>query len=121
MLRSSQVKKPGGLYENDKPRKTSHHCRSAVHAAHGLKRSGAKCQHSAYFIQHQRDPLHARTCLQVQPVRMLLRKTLTVRSRVPVLAALLRMDTRTICDDMGSHHTPNCYRTHELSLARLRS
>ena len=27
--------------------------------------SGAKHQESAYFIRHQRDPLHAWTCLQV--------------------------------------------------------
>jgi hypothetical protein len=58
-------KKPGGLYENDKPRKTVHRCGSAVYAAHGVKRSGPKRHEPAYFNQHQRDPLHARICLQV--------------------------------------------------------
>jgi hypothetical protein len=60
-----ESKKPGGLYENDKPRETLYRRRPVVHAAHGVERSGAKRQHSAYFNQHQRDPLHARICLQV--------------------------------------------------------
>jgi len=56
-------KKPGGIYENDKPRENLHRCRPALHAAYGVKRSGAN--EPAHFNQHQRDPLHARTCLPV--------------------------------------------------------
>jgi hypothetical protein len=36
------------------------------------------------FGRQLRDPLPARTCLQVQPVRMFLCETLTVRTRNPV-------------------------------------
>ena len=75
-LRSSRIKKPGGLYENDKPRKTLHRRSTTVHPTHRIKRSGGTCQKANSFIPQLRDHLHARTCLSVQSIRMFLRETL---------------------------------------------
>jgi len=75
-LRSSQVKKPGGLYENDKPRKTLDRRSTTVHPNDRIERSGGTRQEADYFIPQLRDHLHARTCLSVQPVWLFLREAL---------------------------------------------
>jgi hypothetical protein len=63
--RNPRIQKRGGLYENAKLQQALHRRRSTMHADHGVKCSGAKRRESAYFIQHQRDPLHAWFCLQM--------------------------------------------------------
>lgn len=60
-----ELKKPGGLYENDKPRKTLHRRRTTVHPTHRIERSGGTRQKADSFIPQLRDSLHARTCLQM--------------------------------------------------------
>ena len=89
-LRSSRIKKPGGLYENDKPRKTLHRRSTTVYPTHRIKRSGGTCQKANSFIPQLRDHLHARTCLSVQSVWMFLRETL-IEKIFPILRALRRM------------------------------
>jgi hypothetical protein len=85
-----EFKKPGGLYENDKPRKTLDRRSTTVHPNDRIERSGGTRQEADYFIPQLRDHLHARTCLSVQSVWMFLRETL-IEKIFPILRALRRM------------------------------